>query len=118
MYKVVGLLKRRAGMSTEEFRTYYETYHRVIGEKYLSGYATRYMRRYLNSFPDPITGAAPEQEYDVLLEIWYPDEATFVAVNEQFAKPEVAKEIADDEERVFDRGASRFFYLDEVESEL
>ena len=44
--KVVTTLKKKAGMSTAAFREYYETHHRLIGEKYLSGYATRYVRRY------------------------------------------------------------------------
>ena len=32
-------MKRRPGMSIPEFREYYETQHRLIGEKYLAGYA-------------------------------------------------------------------------------
>lgn len=118
MHKVVGLLKRRPGMSVAEFRDYYEAHHRMIGEKYLRGYATRYMRRYLNGFADPITGAAPEQEFDVLLEIWYRDQKAFEEANLRFAEPEISAEIAADEERLFDRSASRFFTLDEVESDL
>ena len=52
MFKVIGLLKRRPDLTPEAFRDYYETHHRLIGEKYLKPYATRYMRRYLSSQPD------------------------------------------------------------------
>jgi len=118
MYKTIGLLKRRPGMSQQEFREYYETYHRVIGEKYLRNYASRYVRRYIYGFADPITGLAPDQEYDVVMEIWYHDEAAFVACNAQFADPKVMQEIADDEERLFDRPKNRFFYVEEVDSDM
>ena len=53
MVKLVGLLKRRPGMSTDEFRAYYETHHKKLGDRYLAGFADRYLRRYLNPFPDP-----------------------------------------------------------------
>jgi len=44
---VITLLKRREGMSKDDFIAYYEESHRRIGEQVLSGYATRYVRRYL-----------------------------------------------------------------------
>ncbi len=118
MYKVIGLLKRRAGMSPQDFRAYYESHHRVIGEKYLRDYAVRYLRRYLQGFADPITGQVAEQEYDVLLEIWYRDQQAFEAANRRFTEPEISAEIAADEEKLFDRSASRFYTLQEVESDL
>ena len=52
MFKTVGLLKRRPGMSVEDFRSYYESNHRVIGEKYLTGNAVRYVRRFLDPAPN------------------------------------------------------------------
>jgi hypothetical protein len=116
MFKVIGFLKRRPGMSIEEFRSYYETYHRVIGEKYLSGAAVKYMRRYLDAFPDPITGEPSETPYDVIMEIWYPDRETFEVTNARLMEPEIAAEIVEDEEKVFDRSKNCFFSADERES--
>ena len=49
MIKLISPMKRRPGISIEEFREYYEKKHRVIGEKYLTGFATKYMRRFTNS---------------------------------------------------------------------
>ena len=42
MIKVVTLLTRKPGMSREAFIEHYETHHRKIGEKYLSGFAVKY----------------------------------------------------------------------------
>ena len=118
MFKTIGLLKRRPGMSVEEFREYYESNHRVIGEKYLKGNAERYIRRFLNPYPHPLTGEEVEPEYDVLLEIWYKDQAAFEATGAKLTTPEAAKEISEDEEKLFDRPAMRFFSVEEFESDL
>ncbi|MCK9468952.1 MAG: EthD domain-containing protein [Porticoccaceae bacterium] len=118
MIKMVGMLKRRPGLSVQAFRDYYESTHRKIGEKYLSGYASRYLRRYLTPLANPLTGEADEGEFDVILEIWYPDQAAFDAANAQFTVEEIAREIAEDEERLFDRSRMRFFFVDESESKL
>ena len=119
MIKTVGLLKRRQGMSVEEFRAYYESNHRVIGEKYLGGYACRYMRRFLNptSDPDAATFGA-DGDFDVILEIWYPDQATHEAVGKHLAAPEAAAEILADELKLFDREENRFFTLTEAVSDM
>jgi hypothetical protein len=118
MYKVVGLLKKREGLSNEAFREYYEGYHRVIGEKYLRQYASRYMRRYLKPFGDPISGQCGEHFYDVILEIWYHSEAAFQSANALFSQPEIAREISEDEEKLFDRSSNRFYTVSEVESTM
>ena len=114
MIKQIGLLKRKSGMTPDDFRNYYETTHRVIGEKYLAGFATKYMRRFL----DPLSTGADMQEFDVILEIWYPDQATFERCREHLSSPEAAAEIAADEEQLFDRAANRFFLVEERESVL
>lgn len=118
MFVVVGLLRRRPDLDPAAFRRYYETHHRRLGEKYLAGYAVRYLRRYLTPFPDPITGRPTEPDCDVILEIWYPDRAAFERANRRLSEPAVAAEIAADEERLFDRPANRFYFVDEVESTL
>ncbi len=119
MIKTIALLKRRPGMSTEEFRTYYETNHRLIGEKYLRGYACRYVRRFLNPTSDAGTATfGSEGDFDVVLEIWYPDAATYEEVSKRLAAPDAAAEILADELKLFDRARNRFFTLTEAESEL
>lgn len=119
MIKTVGLLKRRRGMSVQAFRDYYESTHRVIGEKYLSGHACRYMRRFLNPNSDGNAATfGDDGDFDVILEIWYPDRAAFEAVRERLAAPEAAAEVLADELKLFDRDRNRFFTLSESVSDL
>lgn len=117
MIKVVTTLKKKAGLSTEEFRAYYENNHRLIGEKYLSGYAVKYVRRYLEPMPGA-DGVCHEPEYDVLLELWFPDQDTWQACAANLSTPEAAREIARDEEQLFDRSRKRSYVVKEVESNI
>lgn len=118
MFKIIGLFKRRPGMTITEFREYYESRHRLLGEKYLRGYASRYVRRYLSAFPDPASGTTTEPEYDVALEIWYPDQQTFAAASARLREPHAAAEIIADEEQLFDRRSMHVYFLEERESEM
>ncbi|WP_395336452.1 EthD domain-containing protein [Novosphingobium sp. BL-8H] len=111
---VVTLLKRRHGMSREDFRIYYETHHRRIGERVLAGYATRYVRRYLV----PLDGTDQSGDADVVMEIDFPDTATRDACFAALADPETQAMIAEDEERLFDRERIRTFSVSEAASEL
>ena len=117
MIKLVMPMKRRPGMSIEEFRDYYETKHRVIGEKYLKGYADRYFRRFTNPTTDR-DGQVRDPEYDVFLEIWYPDQATMEACGKKLSEPAIAQEIREDEEKIFDMRFMRSYLVDECESDL
>jgi hypothetical protein len=118
MIKMIGLLKRKPGMSTEAFRDYYESKHRLIGEKYLKDHACRYSRRYLTPLLRSAAGREADTEYDVVLEVWYPDQAAYDASIARLGLPEVAAEIAEDEERFLDRPKNRFFTIEERESEI
>ena len=118
MVKLITLLKRKAGMSREDFIAYYENNHRVIGEKYLRAHACRYVRRYLQPLPHPMTGEIIEPDYDVLMEIWFPNEAALNATMAVLTAPAAAAEIAADEEKLFDRPKMRMFTVQEFESEL
>jgi len=117
MIKTITTLKRKAGISTADFRAYYEANHRLIGEKYLSGYATRYMRRYLDPVLDS-NGEAEEPEFDVVLEIWFPNIDAWRACGEILSSPSASAEIVRDEEQLFDRARKRTYMVEEVESEM
>lgn len=115
MFKTLTLLKRRPGLSMAEFIAYYESAHARIGEKYLGGHALRYRRRFLHSLTDPEPADKP---YDVAMEIWFEDRAAFDRTMRLLREPAAAAEIAEDEERLFDRPHNRTFFLEEHESDL
>jgi EthD domain len=106
---VITLLKRRAGLSKAEFITYYETHHRLIGEKVLRGYATRYVRRYLH----PIDGVDAHEDADVVMEIDFPNAATRDACFAAMADKATMAEIVADEAKLFDRARIRTFTAEE-----
>jgi len=87
----------------------------VIGEKYPTGFASRYVRR----FREPADGRSSEEnEFDVILEIWYADREAFERCSANLGRPEVRAEIVADEEQLFDRTRSRFFLVEEHESDM
>ena len=118
MFKVVMPIKRKAGMSKAEFEAYYENNHRLIGEKYLRGYANKYTRRYLHNLDDGIDVNQNDPEYDVLLEVWYPDEDTFRAFLESISTPVITDEIKTDEEKFMDRTNMRMYFVKESVSDF
>ena len=117
MIKVVTLLTRKPGMSRDAVIEHYETHHRKIGEKYLSGFATKYQRRYVQSagFQEQNGDAPP---FDVLMEIWYPDQEALNGALAVLSTEEAQAEIAADEERLFDRELIRSYTVEEYESEM
>lgn len=117
MIKLVMPMKRRPGMTIPEFREYNETKHRLIGEKYLKGYVTKYMRRFVDPLPDR-KGELYDPDFDVILEIWYPDEEAFKACGAHLSSPEIAAEIREDEEKLFDMNHMRSYLVEEVVSDL
>lgn len=111
---VITLLKRRSGMSVQDFRAYYEGTHRKIGEAVLSGYATRYVRRFLS----PMDGIDQSFDYDVVMEIDFPDEATRDACFASLGDPVTMAMIVEDEEQLFDRSRNRTFSVTECGSQM
>lgn len=112
MFKMIVLLKRRPGMSIEDFVTYYETAHAKLGASYLKPHIVRYARNCLRAMPNPLTGEDIEPECDVLTEVWFPDRAAWERSMAVFSDPAVAARMSEDEDRLFDRSRTRLFLID------
>ena len=112
MFKILALLKRRPGMSMEEFKAYYENIHLPIGTKTLKGNAISHHRRYLTPIPGP-NGQVPEGEYDVILEVWYEDRAQVEASMQAWMDPEMQKQEAESQVKFLDRLDNHMFFVEE-----
>lgn len=116
-YKILLLMKRRAGTTVEQFRDYYENHHVPLCAKYSSG-VSRYIRRYINPLPHPETGPVDELPYDVITELWFDDEATFKATVQYITTTIMPDEVVEDEKKLFDRSSFRIATVVEHESDL
>ncbi len=114
MIKVVTLLFKRPDLSTEEFRDYYESHHRFLGEKYLSPHALKYIRRY----PILAGDGAETPGFDVMMEVWFDNYYSMEAAMADMSTEAAQRELAEDEEQLFDRDRTQSFIVDECESDL
>jgi len=114
MIKQVVFLKKKSNLDTAAFRTYYERHHRLIGERVLGGYVTKYVRRYI----DQAQPSVEELPFDVITEMWFADAERQSACMQHLRDPAIASEIAADEARLFEPGTKWGCVLREVESEM
>jgi hypothetical protein len=111
MVKLILLLKRRAGMSFDDFVDYYETTHCVLGRKLLPT-ALHYERRYLRSLGGVMENSGPDDTYDCITEVWFADRAALDAALAHAAEPGNAALLAADEAKLFDRSKIRFYVVE------
>ncbi len=115
MVKLVFMLKRRQGMSREDFLRYYEQNHARLGEKYVPN-AVRYVRRFIDPMAGPSGGG--DAEYDVLTELWFANQGEMDKAMTLLSDPKVHAEIEADEKVLFDRAATRMYTITERDSKM
>lgn len=120
MFKVMWLMKRKPGTSMQDLIDYYENVHSKIGERFATGVAVKYIRRYLRPLTDPIPDSQDdsEPEYDVAMEMWFNSRADWDRLLEITSPEALTNMIIEDEQRFLDRSRRRVFLLEEHESEL
>ncbi|MBT4512487.1 MAG: EthD domain-containing protein [Chloroflexi bacterium] len=110
MVKAVALLKRKPGISWEEFIEHYEKVHAPLILKHSTG-VIKYVRNFVVS--DGIT----EPDFDCITELWYEDMEAFQSTISVW-ETEAGDVIIDDEETFLDRSKIEFFLVDERLSTL
>jgi hypothetical protein len=114
MYKIMWLLKRKKGITLDQFRDHYENSHSVLGQKYLGHLMIEYRRNYKTEtwgggVPTAAGGGGGfgpmEWEFDCIAEWVMPDEEAFNEIMRIFADPVIGKIFYDDEENFLDRSS-------------
>src|SRR4051812_36712285 len=107
MIKVIYFLKRKPGITHEQFREHYENSHVQLARKYLGHLMISYKRNYPTQVrASRSQGLRPAQwDFDCITEWILADEAALEEVYRIFKIPEIGKEFDDDERRFMDRDA-------------
>jgi uncharacterized protein (TIGR02118 family) len=109
MIKTISFLKRKPGISREEFRKHYEEVHAPLAVKYLTG-----LKRDVRNHVLPTPGQ-PEPDFDCITEFWYEDMEAVQRVQE-FLQTDEAKIINDDQDLFIDGSQIRYVSVEECES--
>lgn len=117
MFKMTIFVKRKAGMSYEEFVDYYENNHAVLAAR-LAPNVRKYVRNYIQPIANANYSDDADGPVDCVTEVWYENEQAFEATLADFAISGKAEAIMKDEEKVFDRTAIRWFKTVVRESNL
>jgi len=110
MYKVMWLLKRKDGITHEQFREHYESSHAELGKRYIGHLMLGYHRHYDAaksegaSFGTPLSNVT---DYDCIAEWVMRDEAAFEEAMRIMAKPEILKIFLEDETHFLDSASTR-----------
>ncbi|QDK33524.1 EthD domain-containing protein [Sphingomonas sp. IC081] len=115
-YKILLFMKRRADLTPQQFRDYYETRHAPLAVRHARG-LSRYVRRYLEPQVHPETGAFTDGP-DVITELWFEDEAVFRGALRYMTTSLMPADIVADEANLFDRTSLRIAAVTECESDL
>lgn len=115
MIKLIGLLKKKDGMSREEFIDYYENHHAPFASQ-VAPMGFDYRRNYTVTMRKNGKEVEGDPEFDVVTEMWFADEAAYQTFSTAMRNPETFAKIVADEERFMDRSASRIMIVDERSS--
>ena len=118
------LLKRRPGITVEQFREHYETNHVPLGERFIGHLLVEFSRHYPGTMADFTsddwtTGRMGDEDagcaYDAISVYQFRDEAAILEMTEILKRPEVSQALSEDENRFLDRPACRMGLCEVIE---
>ena len=121
--KIIFLLKRKRGLTPDQFRQHYETSHVKLAQTYVGHLLLGYRRNYptfasLNpsaQSPDVAAVTAPI-DYDAIAEMWVSDEAALAELSRIFNDPAVSPILAADEVQFLRREDTLMLVCEEVDT--
>ena len=122
MIKIICSLKRKRGLTRQQFREYYESSHAVMAIKEQGHLMVGYRRNYLMDPMPRLTDPENERQVDdegpdVITEICLRDQAALEEFGKIFNDPAKHQMFIDDEKRFLDRDASRWGICEIVEND-
>lgn len=124
MLKLMIFIKKKDGITFSEFVDHYEKSHAPLISRHLSEYFTDYRRNFINhddeynfegTFDRPGDLKAPPA-FDVITEIWFDSRSDLVEMYKVLRTPEIALEVAQDEEKFMDRQSLKVLIANEYQS--
>lgn len=107
--KLIGLIRRKAGMTRERFIDRYENGHCALALSVLTKHDKPTFAEYRRTYPLPSQTPA----IDVMTEVWFWTEADFQHFLAQRADPRVDAALSRDEAELFDRASIAMYFVDE-----
>ncbi|MBV9840045.1 MAG: EthD domain-containing protein [Sphingomonadaceae bacterium] len=107
MIKVMLFVKRKPGLTHEEFRARYESGHVPLAISELP-----HLVQYRRNFVKPTPGMA-EVDFDVVTEFWFDNKEGWKATAAYALDPVKGRTLADDEAVFMDRSTMRFVMVEE-----
>lgn len=103
MERVLVLLKRKPGLTFDEFRDHYEASHAKHGERYFGHLFASYRRNYIAEGTRFCDGAVIENAYDCVTELVFREVGDYAELRRIASDPEVQRVLSEDEAKFLDR---------------
>jgi uncharacterized protein (TIGR02118 family) len=110
--KLIGLLKRKSGLTREAFIDYYENNHVPLVTR-LVPLGRHYRRNYVDKMRINGREADGDFDYDVVSEVRFESDENYSAFAQAMADPKIFQQIVADEENFLERSASRILMVTE-----
>lgn len=118
MERIFVLLKRKPGLSFEEFRAHYEGSHALLGEKYFGHLFKSYRRNYISTGVRFSDHSILENAYDCLTELVFLEPGGYQELRRIASDPHIRRTLIEDEERFLDRTACANAISEPIESDV
>ena len=117
MVQIAFLLKRKAGLTHQQFREYYEKNHAPLARRLLPLFQ-HYSRFFITQDEGyvPPHMQAQNMQFDVITHITFETQADYDKHLEMLKDPALAAELSADEEKFIDRDASVFFTVEQAKT--
>jgi uncharacterized protein (TIGR02118 family) len=112
MIKVIALLKKREGLTSEQFKEYYENHHVPLACRMLP-MGRDYRRNYTLKMRANGRETNDAFVYDVVSETWFDDETAYQAFAQAMMNPETFAQVSGDEAKFLDRASCKYLIVEE-----